>query len=149
VSYRRYTASLLAGFAFTTPTLLITLLPDPIQTLAQVILFCLAVLFDLYLFLVGWNSFTLVYLCKKVPPSTRQFRIFNYLSLFAYCAFGAMAVLIFLVSKLIYLTLASGVAWIIFIIATYLMLWRPFRRFPETRARIRARTREKEKAHQH
>jgi len=88
------------------------------------------------MFFAGWSNFTLIYFCRRVPPSTRQLKIFNYIGVVGFSMLGGTIVMIFLLSNLTYLTLASAVAWILFIIATYTIIWKPFRRFHETRAHI-------------
>ena len=138
--------SVLGGFVFTTLTLLITLLPDPSQMFAQVTLFIVMFLCELMVFVVGWGAFDLIYLCRKVPPLTKQLKISNYLDWSAYSLFGLIPVLMFLVKNLMYLALVSGFVWIVFMIATYVFVWKPFRTFRATRARILGRAREKEKA---
>jgi hypothetical protein len=75
----------ITGFALTTLTLLITLLPDPSQMFAQVTLLFVMFLFELSGFVAGWGAFDLVYFCRKVPPLVRQLKIFNFLSQSAYC----------------------------------------------------------------
>jgi hypothetical protein len=136
---------ILAGFALTTLTLLITLLPDPSQMFAQVTLFFVAFLYELMGFIVGWGATDLVYLCRKVPPLTRQLKIFNYLSLSAFSLFGFIPGLMFLVKNLMYLALVSWFVWIVIVIAEYVVCWKPFRTYRVTRARMLARAREKEK----
>ena len=138
--------TVLAGFVFTTLTLLITLLPDPSQMFAQVTLFIVMFLCELMVFIVGWGAFDLIYFCRKVPPLTKQLKISNYLDWSAYFLFGLIPVLMFLVKNLMYLALASGFVWIVFMIATYVAVWKPFRTYRATRARILGRPREKEKA---
>ena len=138
--------SLLAGFAFTTLTLLITLLPDPSQIVAQFTLFFVMFVCDFLLFITAWASFNLVYLCRKVPPLTRELRIFNYLSWSGICLFGVIPVLMFLVVKLVHLALVSGFVWVVIMIALYFVCWKPFRTYRATRARMLARARKKEKA---
>jgi len=134
---------ILAGFTLTTLTLLMALLPDPSQITVQITLFVLACLFDAYMFFAGWSSFNLIYFCRRVPPSTRQLNIFNYLGVVGFSMLGGTIVMIFLLSNLTYLTLASGVIWILFIIATYTILWKPFKKFPETRAKVLGKVKKK------
>ena len=138
--------SVFAGFTFTVLTLLITLLPDPSSIKAQVTFFFLAVLFDLLIFLVAWNSINNVYLCRNVPPLTKRLAIFNWLSLLSFSLSGVAVVLVFLLSDLIYLALASGIVWVLFIFAIYLFTWKPLKEFRKTRSRILGSV-EKEKTH--
>jgi hypothetical protein len=136
----------MAGVAFTTLTLLITLLPDPSQMFAQVTLFFVMFVCVLLDFIAGWGATDLVYLCRKVPPVTKQLKIFNYLSLSGYSLLGLIFGLMFLVKNLMYLALVSWFVWIVFLIAMYVVCWKPFRTYRATRARMLARPRDKEKA---
>ncbi len=136
----------LAGVAFTSLTLLITLLPDPSQMFAQVTMFFVMFVCLFLDFLAGWGATDLVYLCRKTPPLTKQLKIFNYLSLSGYSLLGFIPGLMFLVVNLMYLTLVSWLIWIVLLIAMYMVCWRPFRAFHATRDRMLARAREREKA---
>ena len=136
----------IGGVAFTSLTLLITLLPDPSQMFAQVTLFFVMFVVLLLDFLAGWGATDLVYLCRKTPPLTNQLKIFNYLSLSGYSLIGLIPGLMFLVKNLTYLALASWLVWIVFLIAMYVVCWKPFGTYRATRARMLARAREKEKA---
>jgi len=138
--------SLLAGFAFTTLTLLITLLPDPSQMFAQVTLFFVMFVCDFLVFMTAWGSISLIFPCRKVPPLTKQLRIFNYLTLSGISLFGVIPALMFLVTKLMYLALASVFVWAVFMIASYFVGWKPLTTYRATRARMLARPRDKEKA---
>ncbi len=138
--------TVLAGFTLTTLTLLITLLPDPSIITVQITLFFLALLFDIYMFCAGWGSFSVIYFCRKVPPKTRQLNILNNIGVVAFSMTGGTVVMIFLLSSLNYLALASTVMWILFTVATYVTIWRPFGKFPVTRARILGKTKNKDRA---
>ena len=135
----------IGGAAFTTLTLLITLLPDPSQIFAQVTLFFVMFVFFLLDFLAGWGATDLVYFCRKTPPLTNQLKIFNYLSLSGYSLIGLLPGLMFLAKNLTYLALASWLVWVVFLIAMYVVCWKPFGTYRATRARMLARAREKEK----
>jgi len=139
--------SLLAGFTFTTITLLITRLPDPSSIMSQLVLFFIAVLFFLFIFLVGWNANTIIYFCRNVPPKTKQLSIFNLLTVMSYILLGVTVILMFLLWNLIYLALASGIVWALFIISFYIFVWKPFitNPFPETRAKVLGKVEKKEK----
>jgi len=137
--------SVFAGFIFTVLTLLITLLPNPSSIKAQVAFFFLAVLFDLSIFLIAWNTVNNVYLCRNVPPRTKGLATFNWLSLVSFGLSGVAVVLVFLLSDLIYLALASGIVWILFIIAIYLFTWKPLKEYRKTRAYKLGRVEKKEK----
>ena len=137
--------SVFAGFTFTVLTLLITLLPDPSSVKAQVTFFFLAVLFDLLIFLVAWNTINNVYLCRNVPPRTKGLATFNWLSLLSFSLSGVAVVLVFFLSDLIYLALASGIVWVLFIFAIYLFTWKPLKEYRKTRAYMLGRVEKKEK----
>jgi hypothetical protein len=138
--------SLLAGFTFTTLTLLITRLPDPSSIMSQLVLFFIAVLFYLFIFLVGWNANTIIYFCRNVPPKTKQLSLFNLLTLVSYVLLGVTVILMFLLWNLIYLALASGIVWALFIISFYIFVWKPFitNPFPEARAKFLGKVEKKE-----
>jgi len=140
---RNYTT--ITGFALTTLTLLITLLPNPSQMFAQVTLLFVMLLFELSGFVAGWGAFDLIYFCRKVPPLRRQLKIFNFLSQSAYCLAALIPGLIFLVKNLVYLALVSWFVTIVVVIALYLVCWKPFRTYRATRARILARPKEGQK----
>ena len=138
--------AVLAGFCFTTLTLLVTLLPDPSQIVAQFTLFFMTFLCDLLVFIIGWGSVSIIYFCRKVPPLTKQLKIFNFLSMSGFSLCGLIPVLMFLVIKLTYLALVSGFIWIALMIPSYVVGWKPTRTYRATRARMLTRAREKEKA---
>ena len=136
--------SVFAGFTFTVLTLLITLLPDPSSINAQVTFFFLAVLFDLLIFLIAWNTINNVYLCKNVPPRTKRLSMFNWLSLMSFNLSGVAVVLVFFLSDLTYLTLASGIVWVLFIIANFFFTWKPLKEYRKTRTRTLGKVEKKE-----
>ena len=139
--------SLLAGFTFTTLTLLITRLPDPSSIMSQLVLFFIAVLFYLFIFLVGWNANTIIYFCRNVPPKTKQLSIFNLLTVMSYILLGVTVILMFLLWNLIYLALASGIVWALLVISFFIFVLKPFltKPFPETRAKVLGKVEKKEK----
>jgi len=128
--------TVLAGFTFTTITLLITLLPDPSNSMAQLTFFFLAILYNLLMSLVSWNTVNNVYFCRNVPPLTKRLKVFNWLTFLCYNLSGIPIILVFLLSDLIYLTIASGVVWTLGIIANIMFTFKPFLEFRKTRAYI-------------
>jgi len=138
-------SSVFAGFIFTILTLLLTLLPDPSSIMAQITFFFLAVLFDLLVFLIAWNLINTVYFCREVPPLTKRLAIFNWVAMLGFDLTGIAVILVFLLSTLIYLALASTVVWTIVIIANFIFVWKPLREFRKTRASILERNAEKGK----
>jgi hypothetical protein len=135
----------LAGFASTSLALLITLLPNPSQMFAQITLFLVMFMYALLAFIGLWGGWDIIYFCRKVPPLTRRLKTYNYVSLSGYSLFGAIPVLLFLVKNLIYLALISAFVWIAFMIATYIICWKPFRTYHETRTRMLTRAGEGQK----
>jgi hypothetical protein len=129
----------LAGFAFTILTLLITLLPDPSSITAQVTFFFLAILFDLSIFLVAWNTINNIYFCRNVPPSTKGLKAFNWLTFLCFNLSGIPIILVFLLSNLIYLTIVSGGVWALGIAANYIFTYKPLLEYRKTRAYVLGR----------
>ena len=129
----------LAGFAFTILTLLITLLPDPSSITAQVTFFFLAILFDLSIFLVAWNTINNIYFCRNVPPSTRGLKAFNWLTFLCFNLSGIPIILVFFLSNLIYLTIVSGGVWALGVIANFVFTYKPLLEYRKTRTRILGR----------
>jgi len=136
--------TVLAGFTLKTLTLLITLLPDPSQITVQVTLFFLAFLFDTFMFLTGWTNVFILYFCRRVPRSTRQMNILNRISSACFNMVGVAIAMIFFLSNLNYLALASALTWTLFIIVNYTLIWKPFSKFHETRARLLGKAKNKE-----
>lgn len=60
---------------------------------------------------------------------------------------GVTVILMFLLWNLIYLALASGIVWALFIISFYIFVWKPFitNPFPEARAKVLGKTKNKER----
>ena len=137
--------TVLAGFTLTTLTLLITLLPDPSQISVQVTLFFLAFLFNTFIFLSGWTSVNILYFCRRVPRLTRQMNILNRIASVCFNMLGVAIAMIFFFFNLNYLALASAVTWTLFIMVNYTIVWKPFRKFRETRARILGKAKSKER----
>lgn len=137
--------TVLAGFTLTTLTLLITLLPDTSQITVQVTLFFLASLFDTFMFLTGWTNVFILYFCRRVPRSTRHLNVLTRIGSACFNMMGGAIVMIFFLSNLHYLALASTVVWILYVIAAYTIIWKPFRKFYETRARILGKVKNKER----
>ena len=134
----------IAGFTFTTLTLLITLLPDPSSIMAQLTFFFLAILFDLLIFLVSWNTINNIYFCRNVPPLTKRLAMFNWLLFLCFNLSGVAIILVFLLSDLIYLAIASGIVWALSVIANFIFTYKPLLEFRETRAYILGRVEKEE-----
>ena len=126
------TLSLLAGFTFTVITMLLTQLPNPSRLQSQLTLFFLAVLFDLFVFLVEYNRTASIRLCRKVPPLTRAIAIDNGLISLGVCLWGVAVTLMFLLWDLTFLAIASGVVWAAFMASDYIFIMKPFQEHRKT-----------------
>jgi hypothetical protein len=129
-------ASLFTVFTFTVITLLVTQLPDPSLFIAQVILFFLALIFDLLLFIISWSFWYILYFCERVPPMTRTARIATLFAFAMYQMFGIVIILMFLLLNLTSLAYAAFFMWLIFLVLIYIFNYRPLTRFKETRKKF-------------
>ncbi|MFW9913155.1 MAG: hypothetical protein ACFFEU_11820 [Candidatus Thorarchaeota archaeon] len=129
--------SLFAVFTFTVITLLVTQLPNPSLLIAQVILFLLALIFELLLFYISWSYWYVLYFCERVPPMTTSARITTFLAFTMYQLLGIVIILMFLLLNLTSLALAALLIWVIFLVLTYVLVYRPLTRFRETRKKFR------------
>lgn len=122
--------SLFCGFTLTTITILVTRLPDPSAILAQLSLYFLTLLLDLFIFLLGWVMIMRTIFCRYLPfKIIRGSRIFNPLLFLCSCLWGVAVILIFFLWDLTYLALASAFTWILFIIISYHFFWKQFREY--------------------
>jgi drug/metabolite transporter (DMT)-like permease len=111
--------SLLSGFTFTTITILINQLPDPNSTMSNIALLFLTIIFDLLLFLLGWQIYIVIglYDVRDPPPHSRwELSAFNGVLLLVFYMWGASPALIYLIKNLYTLATVSGAVWTIFII---------------------------------
>ena len=123
--------SVFAGFVVTIMTLLVTLLPNPSDTWAQITLFILNLTFDLLVFVLGWNIFGLRRF-SKLPQgahlgSVRAGNIQDALCQLAFCLFGITISLMFLLINLPYLALTSGIMWLVMVVTSWFVMWKPYR----------------------
>jgi hypothetical protein len=117
--------SLLSGFTFSAITLLLYWLPEPKSFVSQLTLFFLAVLFDLCLFLLAWQTIIVIgtWNVKKVPAHAKyELSVFNLLLIIVFILWGWTVVLMFLLRSLALLTLISGVLWVIVSVVTITVL---------------------------
>jgi hypothetical protein len=108
---------LLSGFTFTGITIMLSQFPVLGSLAMQFILFFLASLFFLFMFLLVWANTIWMRFCGNVPLVTREMAGFNRLLTLSYMLLQLAVVLMFLIWNLIYLSLASGVVLTMFIIA--------------------------------
>ncbi|MFW9810452.1 MAG: hypothetical protein ACFFE6_13825 [Candidatus Thorarchaeota archaeon] len=130
-------ASLFSVFTFTVITLLVTQLPDPSLFIAQVILFFLALIFELLLFIISWSFWYILYFCEYVPPMTGTAKLATLFAFAMYQMFGIVIIMMFLLLNLESLAFAAFLMWLIFIILIYFFNYRPLTRFKETRKMYR------------
>lgn len=119
--------SFLSGFMLTVITVLITQFPDPSSTMAQIVLFFMAVVLDIFAFYMGSFYQRVLYFCKNVPSYSGRKSLFNILSDSSIIlGLGGTTVLLFLLWNLIYLALAQTIAWILTSIAAYKSTFKPY-----------------------
>jgi hypothetical protein len=107
---------LLSGFTFTGITILLSQFPVLGSLTVQFILFFLASLFFLFMFLLTSAQAIWMRLCRNLPPVTREIAGFNRLLILSFMLLQLAVVLMFLIWNLIYLSLASGVVLALFVI---------------------------------
>ena len=113
--------SLLSGFTFTTINILLNQLPDPSSTMSNIALLFLTIIFDLLLFLLGWQTYIVIglYNVSDPPPHSRwELSAFNMILMLIFYMWGTSPVLIYLVRNLYTLATVSGVIWAILIIVS-------------------------------
>ena len=121
-----------AGFIFTSITILLTQLSDQSRMQAQVTLFFLALLFYLLVFLALYARAEVTYLLINMPPSSKKRTAFNLAILLVLSMSGLAIILMFLLWSLVYLALASGVVWVLYIISVLILIVKPFQEYRET-----------------
>jgi len=93
----------LSGFMFTAITVLLTQLPDPTIFMAQIALFFMASLLDVFILYMGDSYMKVVYLCKRVPPYSGKPSPANILSdLSVLLGLGGTTILLFLTFGLVH-----------------------------------------------
>jgi hypothetical protein len=107
--------SLFSGFLFTSITILLNWLQNRNELLAQATILFLTFLFYMSLYVLLDNLEMGFHYIKDIPPLTLKIRPFFNLLLIFYL-FGAATVLMFLLFDLFYLSLVSGVTWVIIVI---------------------------------
>ncbi len=106
--------SLLSGFTFTTINILLNQLPDPGSIMSNITLLFLTIIFDLLLFLLGWqiNIVIGLYDVRDPPPRERwELTAFNVIMLVVFMMWGVSLVLIYLLWNLYTLAIVSGILW--------------------------------------
>ena len=125
----------LAGFTFTVLSIFLNQFPDPTNSLAQVTLFFLTILFEFFLFLSAWQM-TIIISCAPARivyaayghVFKKEVATFSLLMFVGLSLLGMSVMLMFLLWNLFYLAIASGVVWIFFIIAAYSIIRKNIKR---------------------
>lgn len=118
-----------AGFTFTSITILLTQHPETSQMYTQVTLLFLAVLFYLFIFLAIYAQAEVTYFMKNVPPLSKRRTAFNLAILLVFSMSGIAIILMFLLWNLVYLALASGVAWVSYVVSVLVFVVKPFQAY--------------------
>jgi hypothetical protein len=111
--------SLFAGFTFNAIAMHRNWLPNPNSFISQFILLFLVVLFDLCLFLLGWQVAIVIgtYNVSYAPARAKwELVVFNLVFTAVFILWGCSVVLMFLVWNLFFLTLVSGVIWVVVVV---------------------------------
>ena len=125
----------LAGFTFTVLSIFLNQLPDPTNSMSQITLFLLTLLFEFFLFLSAWQM-TIIISCAPARivyaaygrVFRREVATFSLLMFLGLSLFGMSVMLMFLLWNLFYLALASSVIWILFVIAAYSIIRKNIKR---------------------
>ena len=115
-------AALFAGFIITILTLLLTQLPPTFlsDSLIQLILLILALLFHFWVFLVGVNVIGAFLTVRTLPSSVRTSSQSIPIFIIAYWAMGMAIPLLFLIWALFLLAILATIIWTIFFIISIL-----------------------------
>jgi len=131
--------ALFSGFMFTAYTILITRLPDPSTITAQLTLYAISTFLKIFLSSLMWTSLSVDLLCRKVPPSLKIMnplftKIMNML-LWASLLVGMVVItaLMSLLWSLKYLAIIQIVQGTLIIVADYVFMLRPYRRYRKSR----------------
>jgi hypothetical protein len=106
------------GFSFTATVVLLTLLPNPSEIMLQVILFVLAVVYQILGFLLFHIEAVLAYCVRTAPQLPKEYRggILIHLSNLTWYMLTGITVLMFFVWNLTYLAAATAIVGASFII---------------------------------
>ena len=138
--------SFLSGFTFTVIGIFLSQLPDLTSVMSQATLFFLTLLFEFFLFLSAWQM-TIIIGCAPARivytayggVFKREVATFSLLMFLGLSLLGMSVILMFLLWNLLYLALASGVVWIVFIVTTSSIIRKSIKR---TRVRIEGKSEE-------
>ena len=130
---------LLSGFTFTAIFILLVQLPDPTARMSQITLLFLAVLFDLFVFLLAWQTTIVINLYKtRAPEAARkgiEIELFNWLLLVAFSLWGVSIILMFMLWEMVVIAVISGAFWVLVVVLNFILVLRLRRHLEElTRA---------------
>ena len=117
--------SLFSGFTFSAITLFLNQLTNSSDFVSQLTLFLLVIIFDLSLFLLAWQTIIMIgtWSVRKVPTHAKwELSVFNLLLIIVFILWGWLVVLMFLVRNLTFLTMVSGVLWVVVIVTVLVIL---------------------------
>ena len=117
---------LYSGFTLTTITVLISILPNPKSMLAQITLFFLFALLSVFTLLMAEIGSNNLFLCRNVPPQTTRIHKFNIAFWSSQSMWSIAVILMFLLSELTYLAIASTITHIIGATFGWIAIVRPF-----------------------
>jgi hypothetical protein len=127
-----------AGFTFTVITLLLTQLKDPTAMFSQVVLFLLNILLGLSIFLGTWYTVHLSTSFTYAPHPTRGYNAVTGLTSIVAALTTLITTLLFFLFGMVYLGLASSIAWVALNVSAYLFVVKPARQvIDETEKRER------------
>ncbi len=121
--------TMICGFTFTSITILVTRLPDPISIGAQLTILFLMILFDLFLDIFLSLLLEGIRHCRYVPPLTRFVAFRNHLVFLGTSLWGLSVPMMFLFWNLPYLAVAGVIIWALFLSIGTLTAWVPFLKY--------------------
>jgi hypothetical protein len=120
--------TLLSGFTFTAITILLSQFPILGSLTSQFILFIISFLFFFLILMLMHTHALLARFCRNFPPVTKDIAGYNRLLALSYILIQLAVVLMFLIWNLVYLSLATGVMWALFMVI-YIRSVKRFGRF--------------------
>ena len=116
---------LYCGFSFTAITVLISILPNPQNILAQTTLFFLFVMLEVFQIQIAYIMSENSLLCRNVPQLTRRSRRFNLTILLSQSFWSIAIILMFLLADLNILALLGTIMYIVAVTFGYKYILHP------------------------